>query len=240
AAVNYKKLKSENFAEITDMLGSTVGYLNVDSFDGYQFDMQNPDQLVGEGDKIRYNYNLHSDVVSGFAQAQFKYNKVDFYLGGSVTSTSYQREGVFQHERYPDSYGDNDKLTFTGVGAKGGFTYKITGKHLIDVNAGYLSKAPTIRNSYSNSRENDAVVKGISEEKVTSVDASYIFRSPIVKAKLTGFFTKIQDANEVSFYYADGIVGYEDVSGTDTGDEVTTTSTSAFVQEILAGVDKKH
>lgn len=240
AAVNYKKLKSENFAEITDMLGSTVGYLNVDSFDGYQFDMQNPDQLVGEGDKIRYNYNLHSDVISGFAQAQFKYNKVDFYLGGSLTNTSYQREGVFQHERYPDSYGDNDKLTFTGLGAKGGFTYKITGKHLIDVNAGYLSKAPTLRNTYSNSRENDAVVKGISEEKVTSVDASYIFRSPIVKAKLTGFFTKIQDANEVSFYYADGIVGYEDVSGTDTGDEVSTTSTSAFVQEILAGVDKKH
>jgi len=240
AAVNYKKFKSENFGEITDMLGSTVGYLNVDSFDGYQYDLQNPDQLVGEGDKIRYNYNMYSDIISGFAQAQFKYNKVDFYVAGSLTSTSYQREGVFQHQRYPDSYGKSDKLNFTGLGAKGGFTYKISGKHLIDVNAGYQTKAPSLRNTYSNSRENDAVVKGITEEKLTSFDASYIFRSPIVNAKLTGYYAKIQDANEVSFYYADGLTGYEVFTENETGGELGQTDTSAFVQEILSGVDKKH
>ncbi|HRV54483.1 MAG: carboxypeptidase regulatory-like domain-containing protein [Flavobacteriaceae bacterium] len=237
ASINYKKLKSENFGEIIDMLGSTVGYLNVDSFDGYQYDLQNPDALVGEGDKIRYNYNMYSDVISGFAQAQFKYNKVDFYLAGSLTSTSYQREGIFQHELYQDSYGKSDKLTFTGVGAKAGFTYKISGKHLIDVNGGYVTKAPSLRNTYSNARENDAVVKGITEEKLTSFDASYIFRSPILNARLTGYYAKIQDANEISFYYADGVGSFvvtADEGGEDFND------TSAFVQEVLHGIDKKH
>lgn len=232
AAVTYKNLKSENFGEIIDLLGSTVGYLNVDSFDGYQYDNQNPDRLLGEGDKFRYNYNILSDVISGYAQAQFKYNKIDFYVSGSLTSTTYQREGLWEHSAYPgnESLGKGEKLNFTGIGAKGGFTYKITGKHLIDVNAGYITKAPTIRNTFSNSRENNSIVDNITEEKITSADISYIFRSPIVKAKLTGFYSKIEDANEIAFYYADGI----------TGTIQQYNETSAFVQEVLYGVDKKH
>ncbi|WP_053976373.1 carboxypeptidase regulatory-like domain-containing protein [Mangrovimonas xylaniphaga] len=230
ARMDYKNLNSENFAEIMDLLGGS-GYLNLDSFDNFQYDLQNPDRIVGEGGKIRYNYNLLASVVSGYAQALFKYNKIDFYLSGSLSTTTYQREGLWQHERYQDnSLGKGEKLTFNGFGAKGGFTYKITGKHLLDVNAGFITKAPSLRNTYSNARENDAVVRGIEEEKLTSVDASYIFRSPIIKARITAFYTKIEDANEISFYYADGISSFE----------IEDNDSSAFVQEILQGIDKKH
>ena len=241
ASVNYKKLKSENFAEITDMLGSTTGYLNVDAFDGYQYDMQNPNFIANEGDKFRYNYSIDANVISTYANAQFKYNKIDFYLAGNYTNTLYQRDGLFQHEAYENnSFGKGEKIKFSGYGAKGGFTYKISGKHLLDVNAAYLSKAPTIRNTYSNSRENHDIVgvnngvsingNDITEEKISSVDASYIFRSPIVKARLTGFYTLIEDANEISFYYADGLSSID----------INESNTSAFVQEVLQGVNKKH
>ena len=232
AAVNYKSLKSENFAEIMDVLGSNTGILNVDSFDNYQYNTQNPNTIVGVGDKYRYNYNLYADVISGYAQGLFKFNKIDFYLSGSVTNTTYQREGLWEHSRFPDnlSLGKGKELTFTGYGAKAGFTYKITGKHLFDVNAGYVTRAPSLRNTFSNSRENQSIVQNISEEKVSAIDASYIFRSPIVKAKLTGYYSKIEDANEVGFYFADGL------SGEDIGDN----DTSAFVQEVLQGIDKKN
>jgi len=224
ATVNYSSLKSENFAELIDLLGGN-GYLNVDAFDGFQFDLQNPNRIALEGEKFRYNYNLYADVLSGFAQAQFKYNKVDFYLATSVTNTQYQREGLYQNGAYPDnSLGKGEKLTFTGFGGKGGLTYKISGKHLFDVNAGYITRAPSLRNTFSNSRENHNVVSDITEEKITTADASYIYRSPIVKAKLTGYYTKIADANEISFYYADGVGG----------------DNAAFVQEILQGIDKQH
>ena len=232
AAVNYKRLKSHNFAEIVDMLGSNSGYLNIDSFDQVQFDLQNPNRVVGEGDTFRYNFNIEANVLSGFAQAQFKYNKVDFFLAGSYTATEYQREGLYQTETYADnSLGKGRKLSFGGVGAKGGFTYKFSGKHIFNVNAGYLTKAPSIRNTFTNSRENHAIVGDITgiditEEKITSFDANYIFRSSTVKARLTGYYTQMQDANEISFYFADGI------SGVDEG--------TAFVQEILQGIDKTH
>ncbi|WP_289044523.1 carboxypeptidase-like regulatory domain-containing protein [uncultured Olleya sp.] len=252
-AINYRRLRSENFAEIIDLLGSTTGALNIDSFDGFQYDLLNPNQVAYVGDKFRYNYNLYSNEISGFAQAQFKYNKIDFYLSGSITKTDYQREGLYQNEANvtldtnnnviaDNSYGKGDKIDFTGYGAKGGFTYKISGKHLLDFNGGYIAKAPSLRNTFTNSRANNdyvGIVNGvditgqdITEEKVMSLDASYIFRSPIVKAKLTGFYTKIQDANETSFYYADGIGGFI------TSDGIV--ETNALVSEVLQGVDKKH
>ena len=208
AAINYKRLKSHNFAEIIDMLGSTTGYLNIDSFDQVQFDLQNPNQIVGEGDTFRYNYNLEANILSMFAQAQFTYNKVDFFLAVSNTKTSYQREGLYQSEVYADnSLGKGEKVEFTGIGTKGGFTYKFSGKHLLVANVGYLTKAPTIRNTFSSSRDNHTIVGdqsgfGINEEKISTFDLNYIYKSPIVKTRLTGYFTKMQDANEVSFYYA--------------------------------------
>src|SRR5690606_14698434 len=256
AAVTYKNLKSENFGEIIDLLGSTVGYLNVDSFDGIQYDYQNPNRIIGEGDKYRYNYNLFADVISGYAQAQFKYSKIDFYVAGSLTSTNYQREGLWQNEANiqtnsfgevvrDNSSGKGKKLSFTGIGAKAGFTYKLTGKHLFDVNAGYLTKAPSLRNTFTNARSNHDYVgvnngvnitgEDITEEKITSLDVSYIFRSPIVKARLTGYYSKIEDANEVSFYYADGVGGFVDVI-----DDVQVVLENEFISETLQGVDKKH
>lgn len=229
ASLRYSNLESENFAEIIDLFGSTTGYLNVDAFDGYQFDLNNPDRIVQEGEKFRYNYNLYSDILSGFAQGVFKYKKIDFYLAASVTNTSYQREGLYDNEAQPNSFGKSRELTFTGFGGKAGFTYKLTGKHLFDVNAAYVTKAPSLRNTFSNSRENNDIVGDrsgidISEEKISSIDASYIYRSPIVKAKLTGYYTTMKNANEISFFFADGIGG----------------DNTAFVQEVLQGIDKKH
>ncbi|WP_375237810.1 carboxypeptidase regulatory-like domain-containing protein [Aurantibacter sp.] len=248
AGLNYRKLKSENFAEVIDLLGSNVGVANVDAFSQVDFDLLNPGQIANEGDKFRYNFNLYAEEIGGFAQAQFKYNKFDFFLAGNITKTQYQREGLFKNGNQQfdivdettglvtgtldNSSGKGKKLDFTGFGAKAGFTYKVSGKHLFDVNGGYVAQAPNLRNTYTNSRESQdyvGVTRGenfegveLTEEKIKSFDASYIFRSSIVKARLTGFYTKIEDANEVSFFFTQSA------------------STAGFIQETLAGVDKRH
>ena len=228
AGINYKSLKSENFAQVIDLLGAST-YLDIDGFattiDEAQNDLLNPNRIVGEGDKFKYHYNIFANELSAYAQAQFSYKKIDFYVSGSVKNTTYQREGIYQNGGFPDSSLDKgNELIFTGFGAKAGFTYKLTGKHVFDFNAGYILRAPSIQNTFSNSRENHNIVPNVSEENITSVDASYVFRSPIVKAKLTGYYTKISDASEISFFFADGIGG----------------DNTAFVQEILQGIDKKH
>lgn len=234
--VTLKNLKSENFANMLDLLGGN-GFLDVDAFaddltnnpNQIQNDLLNPNRVVGVGDRFRYNFNIFANVLSGFAQAQFKYNKVDFYAAASVTNTTYQREGLYQNGGFENSsLGKGEKLSFTGVGIKGGATYKLTGRHLFDFNAAYLTKAPSIRNTFTNSRENHDIVPNISEEKITSLDISYVLRSPKLQARLTGYYTKTEDSNEVSFFFADGV----NIEGSN--------ETTAFVQEILQGIDRKY
>ena len=232
-SLRYRNLKSENFAEVLDLLGGT-GYLDVDTFqrgiDRQQSDLLNPNKVVNVGDRFKYNFTLNSTIIDGFAQAQFKYNKADFYASASFYNTSHQRNGLYQNGKFADnneSLGKSEEQNFSNFGAKGGVTYKITGRHLLDFNAGYLTKAPTLRNTFSNSRSNNDIVIELSNEKILSADVSYILRTPIIQAKLTGFYAKIKDATEVSFYYADGVGG--------SGNDFT-----AFVQEILTGIYKKH
>lgn len=228
AGLDYKHLKSENYAKVLDLLGAS-SYLDIDGFatniNQAQNDLLNPNRIVGKGDAFKYSYIFFANVVEGYSQVQFKYNKTDFYVAASINNTQYQREGIYQNGGFPNnSLGKGEKLSFFGFGAKGGLTYKISGKHILDVNAGYITRAPNLQNVYSNSRENHNVVPNVTEEKVASIDASYIFRSSIVKAKLTGYYTVILDASKVSFFFADGIGG----------------DNTAFVQEILQGIEKQH
>lgn len=236
ASLNYRSLKSANFAEVLDLLGGT-GFLNVDSFDGVQFDLKNPNAITQVGDKYSYNYNMFANVLSSFAQAQFKYNKIDFYTSINVASTQYQREGLFHSENFiNNSFGKGNKLTFMDIGVKGGFTYKLSGKHVFDINLGYITKAPSTENSYTNSRSNHNTVPNISEEQISTLDASYIFRSSYIKAKLTGFYTQVKNTNEISFFFADGIGNIIADSGTQQSGRDNT----EFIQEILQGINKNH
>ncbi|MDH7446295.1 carboxypeptidase-like regulatory domain-containing protein [Aquimarina sp. 2201CG14-23] len=238
-SINYRTLKSENFAEVLDLLGGT-GFLDVDGFaldnpllsssqlaDRAQSDLRNRNRLVGVGDRYDYNYEIDANTFGGFAQAQFKFNRVDFFLGGNVSQTSYQRNGLFQNGYFPNnSFGKGEKLEFTNYGAKAGLTYKINGRNLIDVHGTYFTKAPTIRNAYANVRQNNITVSDIvggdqESEKIQSFDASYILRTPKLKARVTGYYTKIEDATDIGFFFTNAISG-------------------SFVQEILTDIDKLH
>lgn len=226
--VEYKGLRSHNFAEVIDLLGGS-GYLDINNFADSEAQMQNdvlnPNRIVGVGDAFRYNFNLSSDLINAFLQAQFKYSKIDFFGAVKVSQVTNQREGFYKNGRFENnSLGASEKINFTNYGAKAGATYKINGRNLIDVNVAYVTQAPTLRNSFSNSRENNNIVDNLQSEKVFSADASYIRRSPIITSRVTAYYTSIKDATEISFYFGDGVGG----------------DNTAFVQEIVSGIKKKQ
>lgn len=226
--LQYRVLNSKNFANVLDLLGGN-GYLDVDTyadtFDEKQNDLLNPLHVVGVGDTFKYNFNLKSSILDAFIQAQFEFNKIDFYVALSGSKTTHQREGFFKNGGFPEtSLTKTPKNNFTNFGAKLGGTYKFSGRHLLNLNAGYLTKAPQLRNTFSNARENDAVVDNLVSERILTSDVSYLFRSTGIKSKITGHYTKLENATEISFFFADGIGGDH----------------TAFVQEILSGIATKH
>ena len=234
ASISYKNLKSENYQLMLDLLGDYT-FLDTDSFYvGYGFtpsqsqsDLRNPNRQVGVGDKYGYNYILRAETLDAFTQFKFTFSKVDFYLAQSFTKTQYQREGLYQNGLYSEnSYGKGQKLDFEDFGFKGGITYKINGKNLIALNSSYQTQAPTMRNVFYNSRSNNLIIPDLFSEKLTSVDLSYIVRTPKFKGRLTGFYITDKNTSEIGFFYAEGLDG-EDSSG---GDD--------FVAEITQGLDK--
>ena len=156
--------------------------------------------------------------------------KVDFYLAQSFSRTQYQREGLYRNGIYANtSFGKGSKQNFENFGFKGGLTYKITGQHLLDFNGVYMTKAPNMRNTFANARINNNITPELNSETIASIDASYVVRTPKFKARVTGFASKVQNATEISFFYAEGIG--EDVDGNDQ---------DSFISELLTGIEKRN
>jgi hypothetical protein len=231
ASANFRKLRSHNHQNLIDLLGGQY-FLDIDPFysgDAGQSDLNNPNRQIGENDSYGYNYLLHALTFDGFTQFKFTYDKADFYLAQSFSRTEYQREGLYRNGIYADnSFGKGESITFENFGFKGGLTYKLNGRNYLDFNGLYQTKAPSLRNSFSNARMNNVITPDLESESITSADGSYILRAPKFKARITGFYSKIQNATEIAFFYGEGI------GGDDGGDEDT------FVSEIVTGIEKQN
>jgi len=239
AGVTFRNLKSHNFANILDLLGGDYfddkNYFT-NSADQQQSDLNNPNRQINEyqvrhGDgTFSYNYNLLANTVDAFTQFKFTYKKVDFYLAESFSRTQYQREGLYKNGIYPtNSFGKSKTYLYENFGFKGGLTYKISGKQFLNLNAAYMTKAPTLRNVFPNARINDNTSVGLQSENITSGDVSYIIKAPKFKSRLTAFYSNVKNGTETSFFYGEGI--FLDDGG-DGGD--------AFVAETLANVEKQN
>lgn len=230
--VTYKNLKSHNFQNLLDLLGGTH-YDDIDSFysgNQAQSDLNNPNRQVGVGDTFGYNYNLLANTIDAFAQGRFTYSKADFYVAANYIRSDYQRDGLYKNGIYANnSFGKSEKIIFDNLGFKAGANYKITGRHMLTLNGIYMTKAPTLRNTFPNARLNNSIVDGLDSETIYGGDLSYIIRAPKLKARLTGFYSEIQNATETSFFFAEGIVEADDSA-----------DSNAFIAETVTDINKRQ
>jgi len=225
--ISYRNLNSTNYSKMLDLLGGT-GFEDLDQYakgDAQQNDLNNPNRTVVANDKFQYNYNINASVASAFAQLQVTQRKIEYFVSLNLKNTNYQRDGLYKNGTYAsNSFGKSEKQSFLDISVKGGITYKINGRNLVNINGGLLSNAPTIRTTFSNARVNNEITPNLTSEKIVSGDVSYIFRAPGIQTRLTGFYTKFSNAIETSFFFAEGLRGDQ----------------ADFVNEIITGVAKKN
>ncbi|MFV8441406.1 carboxypeptidase-like regulatory domain-containing protein [Flavobacterium sp. LB2P44] len=233
AGASFKKLKSHNSQKLLDLLGGSY-FEDIDAFysgNQSQSDLNHPDRQVVVGDTYGYNYNYFATTLEAFTQFKLSYNKVDFYLAQNFSTANYQREGLYKNGIYEtNSFGQSEKAVFENFGFKAGINFKISGKQLMTFNAAHLTKAPSLRNTFANSRLNNSIVDGLESENISSLDASYVYRSPKLKARLTAYYALIKNATQISFFYAEGI--FDDGAGY--------LNTDAFVSQTLTQLNKKN
>ncbi len=212
--VSYSDYKGRHYKILDDLLGGDYS-IDIDKFaerdnieasndDFYQNDLNNPNRVIYEGDEFGYNYTLNKQKYSGWAQAQAKLSKVDLFGAFNLSHTTFWRTGHVRNGKFPeDSYGNSDKQNFLNYGAKGGLTYKITGRHYLYAEGAYTTRAPYLRNAYISPRTRDFLVEDLTSEKIYSVEGGYHLRTPKVKARFTAYYTKFEDQTRVRSFYND-------------------------------------
>ena len=218
---NVKSTTSSNYAMLKDLLGAEY-HEDLDTFSNTLNDLDgNLEKTAGE--KFGYNYMLNASQFGGFGQAKFLFPKWSAFVTASFSNFNAQRNGLFTNERYADSsFGPSEKVAFSSLGFKGGFTYFLSGRHWFTANAGKIDRPPILQNVFINPRENNAIVPKIQPETITTVDLGYFIRLPQLTGRISAFYTRFMNTTDINFFFTNSGLG------------------SDFIQEVITGLDKLH
>ena len=217
----YQSSKTRNYSRLEDLLGAEF-HLDSDPFSQTRNDLEGAPEK-GEGDRFGYDYEIAARRWEATATLQAEYDQWSAFLAGYVGNTTFQRHGFYRNERYPnDSRGPGEPLSFLTRGLKGGFSYRLTGRHWIRSRGSLMHRPPVVRNLYINPRDRGHPVPDLRTEKVMAADLSYYFRGMALSSRITAFYTRMMHLPQVNFFFTDSGYG------------------SAFVQEVVTGVDWLH
>jgi len=188
--------------------------------DSAQSDLNNPNRVVGVGDVFGYDYDINVTKEKAWLQSNFKFNRLEFLLAGFGSYTSFYRDGKMMNGKFPeDSYGKSEVLDFLDYGGKLGLLFKLSGRHYFHGHAGYMTQAPTPRNTYISPRTRDHIVENPVSEVIMSGDIGYTMRAPKLKLTLNLFYTEFQNQTKIMSFYHDGYRNF--VNYTTTGIDKT-------------------
>lgn len=202
-----------------------IGMTNVKAWLQNEWNWQDVDLYYGLA--VTYsNMQRTSNMINGRALylATLTPENASYYLGksaASLTSTELDRIVGFDHH-------------FVDPAVKAGLTYKINGRNRIHVNGMAMTKAPLARDAYISPRIHDRAIENIyvhdhagsladyyaASEKIVSADLTYEWNYPIVRGRVTGFYTRFWDGSKLNGFY---------------DDEART-----FVNQSLTGLNRRH
>jgi len=210
--IELSNYKVHYFKTIEDLLGGSH-WVDIDQFAERDFpandsiiqnDLDNPNRVVKKGDKFGYDYDLRQQSGKIWISTEFNYRRIDFFVAGQLSSTTFWREGYMRNGRYPErSLGESFKHNFIDYGFKGGATYKFTGRLFLEGNLAYMTQAPYMRNSFVSPRTRHDVSPGLVSEKIFSSELSFHVRAPMVKARATVYHSEFKDQNQILTFYHD-------------------------------------
>lgn len=193
-----------HFREVTDLLGGQ--YFAVDD------DVNNPNTTVQVGDKFSYHNDGKVGWTGAFGQIEYSKNKVAAFASLSLSNTSYKRIDYFNYLD-SDSLQETDGYNFFGYSIKGGLNYNINNNHTLFANLGYFEKAPGFNSVFLNF-DNEHINEDAENQKITSFELGYKFRSEKFAANVNLYSTQWKDRTLTrSFQNSDGTFSAANILG---------------------------
>ncbi len=212
-----------HFQTMEDLLGASQ-FSNINTYalgkyaataNQVQYDMNNPNAVVKEGDKFGYNYNILVNKGGGWLTLKYDRGRLHSFVSGRVAGVEMQRDGKMRNGMAADySYGKSKKAHFLEGGGKLGLTYNLGRGHAISLGGGYELKAPQASTAFVSPEINNDYVVDLKNEKVLSGEVGYQLQTPWLKANISGYYSQVKDATEWQNFYFDDINSFSYVSMT--------------------------
>ena len=212
ARVTYENQRNHYYKTVNDLLGGEF-YVDVDQYaerdfpsnpEAGQNDLNHPNRILHVGDKFGYNYNIDIQRAAAWVQANVKFNKINFFIGGEHSYTQYYRVGWYRNGENPyNSYGESAHQDFYNYNVKGGISYKPFSGHYFFANGSYQTRAPFFENAYVSPRTRATVQPNLRSEQISSVEAGYVYNSPNVRFRATGYYTTFRHGSDLISAYSD-------------------------------------
>lgn len=215
AGLQYQYQKVNNYKKVRDLLGGDF-YLDQNSFTEDSVatnqtvtypDVNQPNHVVKVGDKYGYNYASVVHKTNIWFQANQHLKHIDWFAAAQYANTTQWREGIYQNGLdVNNSKGKSKVFSYHNYSVKGGLTYKVNGRHYLYANGSYETKAPFWDNVFVSPRVRN-LANDPGNEKIGSVEGGYVWNSPKVKLRATGFYTNFKNGSNILVYFDDDYFG---------------------------------
>ncbi len=185
------------------------------------------------GDIIGYNYYANRNYGRIWNQINWLVGNFDLYLGAQAEFTQIWREGLWTNGSFVNNSKGKDKMhNFFDPSLKAGMTYAINGRNHIVVNMAFMERAPLFRDIYVSPRTRNTLVQDkLKSERINAIDLSYQYRSPIFKARLTGYYYTYRNLIWNRSFYCENVFQNATTSAN--------SYTSEFINFIMTNVNQK-
>ena len=219
--VNFSTNKGLHYQTMEDLLGaSTFHNINTYALGTYasssnevQYDLNHPNQVIKEGDKFGYNYNIFVNNANAWMGYTLDKGIFHSFINAKIGGTNMQREGKMRNGlAVNNSYGKSGTAHFLDGGAKIGTNINMGRGNTIVLGAGYEWTAPLASTAFASPEINNDFVQNLKCERVFSSEVGYQLETSWLHANINGFYSRTEDGTEWQNFYFDDINSFSYVS----------------------------
>ena len=220
--------KGYHYSTMEDLLGGAY-FHNVNTYaqgryasndSELQYDLNNPNGVVREGDKMRYDYDIISQNAKAWASFVKDKGISHNYLSVKMGATQMWRNGHMLNGFYDPakgwakhaSYGKSGKAHFLDGGFKVGSTLNLGKGNSISMGVGYEARAPRASVAFESPEMNNNFVPNLKKEKIFIAELGYALNCSWARLNLTGYYTHTYDGTDWQNFYFDDVNSFTYVS----------------------------
>ena len=215
--------RGRHYQKMDDLLGGYY-YHNINTYalgtygisdPRVQYDLNNPNGIVGEGDKFGYDYQIEVRKANLWATYTEDFGNVHYFLAGRLNYDDMRRKGYMRNGMFADnSYGHSKLAKFLSGGMKFGANIDLGSGQVFTIGLGYEHRAPQASTAFVAPEMNNDFVANLTSERVFSSELGYQYQNNWLHFNVNAYYSNINHGTEWQNFYFDDINSFSYVSMT--------------------------